>query len=122
MVVAGYLGTLGLIAMQTPTAPDIVVIEAVRELSDRTRALEALSTHWSIRERLIGVAIVWAGMAALFLNEKYHLVDVPITVGVVILLILAVAAGAWTEVSRLRRKVEALTYLLLQRERASNEP
>ena len=108
--------------MQTPTAPDIVVIEAVRELSDRTRALEALSTHWSIRERLIGVAIVWAGMAALFLNEKYHLVDVPITVGVVILLILAVAAGAWTEVSRLRRKVEALTYLLLQRERASNEP
>ena len=122
-MVAGYLGSLGLMDTdRTPGAPDIVAITAVRDLSDRTRALKALSSEWSLRERIAGVLILWAGFGAMYLAEKYHLVEIEPSVVLAFVLIFGVTVLLSMQLFHLHRQVKALTYLVLQRERANHEP
>jgi hypothetical protein len=106
---------------QTSPAPDIVAITAVRDLSDRSRALEALSGDVPVRERVAPVLVLWAAFAAIYLNEKHHLVEIEVSVFVAFLAILAVATGLSMAMFHLRRQVKALTYLLLQREREDHD-
>ena len=107
---------------QTTPAPDIVVISATRDISDRTAALDALYNEWSVRERVAAVLLLCATFGAAFFNEKYELLDIKTNVFVVFLLIFGTTVGLWLEVFRLRRRMKALTYLLLERERTRNEP
>ena len=107
---------------QPRPAPDIVAILAARELSDRTRALETLSSEVSVRERIAGVLVLWAGFGAVYLNEKYHLVDIQLSVLVAFVAIFGVDVALSMAVFHLRRQVKALTFLMLQREREGHEP
>jgi hypothetical protein len=107
---------------RTPPAPDIVAITAVRDLSDRTRALETLSSEISLRERVAGVLVLFAGFAAIYLNDRYHVVDIELSVLAAFLAIFGVTVVFSMAVFHLRRQVKALTYLVLQRERENHEP
>jgi hypothetical protein len=106
----------------TTIAPEIVAITAAREVSDRERALAALSPKWSLAERMVGGLVPMAVFFAGFLIVKYELIDIGSGVLLAFLTMLALATVLWLEVFRLRRRLNAVTYLLLQRERPNNEP
>jgi hypothetical protein len=99
-------------------APEIVAVSAAREVTDRARAMEALSDYRPLPTRL-GFAVLifvmffsssriieWLGIAD---QAAYVIIAFAFTASIMILL--------GTEIYYLRRRVKAITYLLLERER-----
>jgi hypothetical protein len=104
-----------------PTVPDIVAISAAREALDHGRALEALSDQRSMGERVfLALAVLGCSAFAVLLGRVGFLDHEPLAVAAFAFAILAtVLVGA--EVVYLRRRVKALTNLVLQQERKVQE-
>ena len=104
-----------------PTVPDIVAISAAREASDHGRALDALSDHRPPSERVLqALTILGCSAFAVILGRLGFLDHEPLAVVAFSIGILAtLLLGA--EVIYLRRRVKAITYLVLQQERKAQE-
>ena len=99
------------------TVPAIVAVTTAREASDHTRALDVLSDRRSLGAHIVlGLLIfVAAASGTVLLRSGVFQTETFATFGVTFALVVAVVLG--TQVYHLRRRVKALTYLLLQRER-----
>ena len=98
-------------------APEIVAVATARDASDRNRALEALSDQRSLGERILFGLLIFAVGASMVVLARVGVLDQePLAIVALQAAILGAVALA-IEVYHLRRRVKALTYLLLQRER-----
>jgi hypothetical protein len=107
---------------QMGTAPEIVALTTAREASDDARALEVLSDRRSLGGNILFGLLIFAVAASAPVLKRVGVFGTELfaMVGFEFALLAAVVLGA--EVYRLRRRVSALAYLLLQRERKDHEP
>ena len=105
------------------TAPDMGVLAASREASDRASSLEVLSEGWpwSGRERLVIIVLILVVFASNVAAAHFRLPDEQALAVAIMGAVVLITAGFSIEIYRLRRRVEALTYLLLRHER-THEP
>jgi uncharacterized membrane protein len=104
-------------------APEIVAVSAAREVTDRARAMEALSDKRPVGAQLgCWFLFVVVGFTPLIsrrlLGIDGQALDVIMVSAFAALVIILLAL----EIYYLRRRVTAITYLLLEQERKSNRP
>jgi len=100
-------------------APEIVAVSAAREVTDRARAMEALSDKPSDRSRLVFGLFIFVAMfgGSFIVNHIDAASDwKPYLAGGIVLLFMTPVV-LYFEIRQLKRRVKALTYLLLQQER-----
>src|SRR5258708_3795266 len=102
--------------------PEIVAVTTAREAADRNRALGALSDQRSLGESIFFGLLLFAAAAPrpLLLHPRVVRAGAFAMLGVELCILVAVGVGA--EGYHLRRRVKAITLLLLQRDRAHHEP
>ena len=104
------------------SVPEIVAIDAARSASDRAWALAALADYRSIRERLLlALAIFVCGASSSFVTSFGISAERAFAVSLFSFIAL-IALLLGVEVYHLRRRVKALTHLVLRRERNAVEP
>lgn len=102
-------------------APEIVAVSAAREVTDHARAMEALSDNWPFSVRF-GFALLCGSVG--FISMIFRKLGIDAQPEVFAAFAFAVLVGIMLgiEIYYLRRRVTAITYLLLEQERKSNRP
>ena len=100
--------------------PEIVALTTARDASEHARALEAAADERSLAKRVVPALLFAAVLLAVLLLGRAGVFEAGSMVGFGAALLVAVTLGA--EVYHLRRRVKALTYLVLERERQTLEP
>jgi hypothetical protein len=100
-------------------APEIVAATVARDAEDHARAMEGLSDKQSFGETIAYMIVVFVSVT---LNFWLKLLGVTSSGGTVIMYPLGIlAAGALlVEMHHLRRRLKAVTYLLLELDSKSN--
>jgi hypothetical protein len=102
-------------------APEIVAVSAAREVKDHARAIEALSDKpMSVR---FGYALLCGSVGFIAMGlRKLVGIDVQPEVFAAFAFVVLFGILAGIEIYYLRRRVTAITYLLLEQERKNNRP
>ena len=104
---------------QKHVVPEMLAASIASEAGARARAMEALSDERPVHYRIVVGLLFFAIFAAGVISVRFDLLDLGLTVGFEIALLVGLVLGA--EVLHLRRRVNALTYLLAERQRSLRE-
>lgn len=103
---------------KSAAVPEILAVASAREAADRARALDALSDKRSPGQRMVFALVIAAVGASPFVMRRLGVSDPDSFIIGYVGLFAAIFA---LEVYHLRRRLKAITYLLLQHERKGNE-
>src|ERR1043165_9612013 len=98
------------------TVPEILATNAAREASEHSRALQVVTDQmWPVKQRVTLVALMLAIYGAALMFRRLGVIDGEILT--IVLLAVVVITPLMSELYHLRRRVDALTQLVLERER-----
>ena len=103
--------------------PEIIAVSTAREVTDRARAMEALSDKWSLGARLFLVLLIFVMCTAPIVLGRLGVVE-PNTQAMNVIMafayVVVVIVLLSMEIYYLRRRFKAIAYLLLELGSKSN--